>query len=304
MSDQGQKKSDEHQDASGHQQVKPQPPKRGPPYTPSERRLIIGVGVWLLVIALLMFKLIIDVWPTIQPEILNACKLRFEAVRAAVISGNKSDAVLIHGLPFSMTIFPSGAAQEEWGKLKASLPKPAPPSSSQSEGKSVLPAKVTNSKPATGPANRGKTISIYCLDGIPLFVGTRLFFFDVVLSPTILFVLTVMAFGAVGAVVYLLMSYAKHLGLNDFGLAWFAWYVTLPFVGAALGATVYVIFRAGYLPTGDNVQINPFGFAATAALAGLFSRAVFEKLRSLANEIFTNPDKAEKPSKSSSSSDS
>ena len=223
---------------------------------------------------------------------MNACKLRYKAISGAIIRSDKNDAALLHGMPFSIKIFPSGDAESEWNNLINSLPAlQADPSAA---GKSSLTSLSESGETVAEKLRGGRqTISIYCLDDQPLFVGTRLLAVDVTLSPASLYLLAVMAFGAVGAFIYCFVSYAKHLGQNDFGLAWLAWYITLPVVGAGLGATVYVIFRAGYLPTGDNIQINPFGFAATAALAGLFSRHVLAKLRRLAIEILSDPDKDE-----------
>jgi hypothetical protein len=253
-----------------------------------ERGLIVALGAALLAAATFVFLFTIEVWPSIQPDVLNACKSRFEAISAAVISKGEKEAPLLHGMPFSISLFPSSDANSEWKKLIDTLPTPNQPT----EGAALSTPRDT---PAPKRADGQGGITIYCLDEKPLFVGVRLIANDVTLPPSTLYLLMVMAFGATGAFVYLLLSYAKHLGMNDFGLQWLAWYVTLPFIGAGLGATVYVVFRAGYLPTGDNVQINPFGFAATAGLAGLFSRHVFAKLRLLAIQIFTDPDQDEEP---------
>jgi hypothetical protein len=49
-----------------------------------------------------------------------------------------------------------------------------------------------------------------------------------------------------------------------------------------------VILRAGlFSPSTEVDQASPFGFAAVAALVGLFSEQAMEKLRDLAGQVFT-----------------
>ena len=56
-------------------------------------------------------------------------------------------------------------------------------------------------------------------------------------------------------------------------------HVLLPWVGAILGLVIYFVLRGGLLAGEGTVSnTNPFGFAALASMAGLFSEKVMEKL--------------------------
>jgi len=59
-----------------------------------------------------------------------------------------------------------------------------------------------------------------------------------------------------------------------------AWALVRPVAAAALGLIVYVIARAMFLPAGNLVTANPYGFLALAALTGLFTDTILARLRS------------------------
>jgi|SRR5919204_3595748 hypothetical protein len=95
----------------------------------------------------------------------------------------------------------------------------------------------------------------------------------------VLFVI-VAAAGALGGLIHTVRSLTWYLGNRSLRWSWVPFYVLLPLVGAS-GATVfYLVFRAGlFSPSTTTTQVNPFGFAAIAALVGLFSEQAMEKLR-------------------------
>jgi hypothetical protein len=62
----------------------------------------------------------------------------------------------------------------------------------------------------------------------------------------------------------------------------------LPVVGALGGTVFYLVLRAGlFSPSESADQASPFGFAAVAVLAGLFSEQAMNKLRDVAENVFT-----------------
>jgi hypothetical protein len=95
--------------------------------------------------------------------------------------------------------------------------------------------------------------------------------------------LLVLLCGALGGLVHALRSYYWYVGNRDLRRSWLLMYGLLPIVGALLAAIVYFLLRGG-LVTGAGVpEANPFGFAALAALTGLFTSQAAEKLK----EVFT-----------------
>jgi len=108
------------------------------------------------------------------------------------------------------------------------------------------------------------------------------------LSTEDLFFIVVALAGALGGLIHATRSLAIYVGTRTLRWSWIAYYLLLPLIGALGGTVFYVVLRAGlFSPSTDVAQASPFGFAAVAALVGLFSQQALEKLRQLAQEMFT-----------------
>lgn len=96
-------------------------------------------------------------------------------------------------------------------------------------------------------------------------------------------VLLVILAGALGAYVHAATAFARYVGTRRFERSWYWWYLGRLPIGSALALIVYFALRGG-LVGGDatSEQVNPYGVAALAAMAGLFSRQAVDKL----NEVF------------------
>jgi hypothetical protein len=109
------------------------------------------------------------------------------------------------------------------------------------------------------------------------------------LSTEVLFFIIVAAAGALGGFIHCLRSLAKYVGNRQLRWSWAAFYILLPLIGALGGIVFYVVLRAGlFSPSTSIDQASPFGFAAVAALVGLFSEQAMEKLRQIAGNVFTD----------------
>ena len=76
-------------------------------------------------------------------------------------------------------------------------------------------------------------------------------------------------------------------------------YVLLPFVGAALGLVFYLVIRGGFFSTQASVdETSPFGFAALAALVGMFSEQAVLKLKEVAETLLSKPAQGKDAAKS------
>jgi len=98
--------------------------------------------------------------------------------------------------------------------------------------------------------------------------------------------------GALGSTIHALRSYFWYVGHGELKWRWLLMYVLLPFVGASLGLVFYLVIRGGFFSpsaAGSGQEANPYGFAAVAALVGLFSGPAVEKLKDIADTIFTKP---------------
>ncbi len=99
--------------------------------------------------------------------------------------------------------------------------------------------------------------------------------------------------GALGAFIHLATSFTEFLGNRTFIASWKWWYGLRPFIGSALALMVYFAARGGLIAgTGAAKDLSPYGIAALAGLAGMFSKQATDKLR----EVFENLFKTTHPS--------
>jgi hypothetical protein len=114
------------------------------------------------------------------------------------------------------------------------------------------------------------------------------------LNREFLFFLTVALAGALGGLIHTVRSFSWYVGNRSMRWSWVPFNVLLPLVGALAGTVFYLVLRAGLFSPSTSVdQASPFGFAAVAILAGLFSPEAFEKLRLIATDIFAKSPQGE-----------
>ena len=86
--------------------------------------------------------------------------------------------------------------------------------------------------------------------------------------------------GALGGLIHSVRSCYWYIGNRVLRRSWIAMYLTLPIIGSTLAIVFCLILRGGLLVGGaTGEQVNFFGFAAVAALIGLFSPEAAEKLK-------------------------
>jgi hypothetical protein len=102
--------------------------------------------------------------------------------------------------------------------------------------------------------------------------------------------LLVILCGALGTLVHSLRSVYWYLGNRNLVQSWTAMYFMLPFTGAALALVFYLVIRGGFFsPQSGFSQTSPFGFAAFAALIGMFSSQAVLKLKEVAEVLLSKP---------------
>jgi hypothetical protein len=117
-------------------------------------------------------------------------------------------------------------------------------------------------------------------------------------APDLRMLLTVIIAGAIGSLIHTLTSFGDYVGNRRLGSSWLWWFVLRTPIGIALAIISYLILRGGLIvPTlqaskaddlqGATLALNPYGIAAFAALAGMFSRQATDKLREVFETLFT-----------------
>ena len=96
--------------------------------------------------------------------------------------------------------------------------------------------------------------------------------------------------GALGSLVHTVRSVYWYVGNRQLKWSWVVKYVLQPFAGSALAMIFYVVVRGGFFsPQTTPENTSPFGFAALAALVGLFSEQAVLKLKTVAETVLERP---------------
>lgn len=104
------------------------------------------------------------------------------------------------------------------------------------------------------------------------------------ITPDAQLILMVMVAGGLGSLIHTATSFTDFVGNEKFTRSWIWWYLLKPFIGMALALIFYLVVRGGFLSVAASPdQINAYGVAALAGLAGMFSKQATDKL----GETFT-----------------
>jgi len=96
--------------------------------------------------------------------------------------------------------------------------------------------------------------------------------------------LIVICVGALGSFIHAATSFVDYVGNRRFVHSWILWYFMRLPIGSALAVVLYLTLRGGLVTANaSSGTVSPFGMAAVAALAGMFSKQATDKL----NEVFT-----------------
>src|SRR4029453_15407929 len=102
--------------------------------------------------------------------------------------------------------------------------------------------------------------------------------------------LIVILAGALGSLVHTVRSVYWYIGNRTLKWSWLAKYILQPFAGSALAVIFYVVVRGGFFsPQTTFANTSPFGFAALAAMVGLFSEQAVLKLKRVAETVLERP---------------
>ncbi|MEK7727651.1 MAG: hypothetical protein AAB354_04515 [candidate division KSB1 bacterium] len=102
------------------------------------------------------------------------------------------------------------------------------------------------------------------------------------------YILLIMLLGALGSYVHLATSFVDYVGNNRMARSWLWWYILRAFIGMALALVFYFVIRGGFLSAGaTSADLNLYGIAAISGLAGMFSKQATDKLREVADNLFS-----------------
>jgi hypothetical protein len=106
-------------------------------------------------------------------------------------------------------------------------------------------------------------------------------------APGASLLLLVIVVGALGSLIHAATSFADFVGNRRFVSSWIVWYLMRLIVGLSLALLLYFAFRGGFFSGNAQASsVNPYGIAALAGLAGLFSKQATDKLREVFETLF------------------
>ena len=100
--------------------------------------------------------------------------------------------------------------------------------------------------------------------------------------------LVVVCAGALGTFIHTMKSAQAFIGNGTMKRSWYWWYITAPWVGAAMALIFYAVLRGGFLigAPADEKFVSPFGVLVIGALVGMFSDKASLKLKEIFDTIF------------------
>lgn len=116
-------------------------------------------------------------------------------------------------------------------------------------------------------------------------------------------IIIVLLCGALGSAVHAATSFATYVGNRSFVNSWAWWYFLRIPIGMGLAGILYFALRGGFFSPVSNGSVhpqdivNPFGFAAIAALAGMFSKQATDKLKEIFDNLFRTDENSQRTDK-------
>jgi hypothetical protein len=96
--------------------------------------------------------------------------------------------------------------------------------------------------------------------------------------------------GALGSFIHAATSFVEYAGNRRLTRSWTWWYVLRIPIGSSLALIMYFALRGGLFATNSSAgDVNAYGIAALAGVAGLFSKQATAKLEEIFSTIFRVP---------------
>ena len=278
-------------------------------------RGILGMSLYLIIVCVLLFYILIVLWPSAQPlsitsvepksgppgtpvkitgtgfatgvqvafgDTLAQTVTRDSETLIEVTTPTHSDGVV------SVEVRAPNAAVLHSGFTFQSTPTANPPASS-----SLQPTSRASPAAVGGPSANGVPATRSSSPGATAGGGTgasvvKLFWLSFSPSDNFRLLLIVIVVGALGSLIHVLRSFYWYVGNRSLRSSWLLMYFLLPFNGAGLALLFFLIVRGGLSTQTPPTQSTLDGYAALAALVGMFSQQAMNKLKQIA-ESFFNP---------------
>lgn len=118
--------------------------------------------------------------------------------------------------------------------------------------------------------------------------------------------------GGIGGITFSVYALVRHLGIGDFDMAYFWWYMFRPFIGIIYGTMVFFLVAGGLMTlsgTSQDVSSSLFTtktvmfYLALSFVAGYAENSVSLQLKALAEALFKKPSSDDKSGTQTKSED-
>lgn len=133
------------------------------------------------------------------------------------------------------------------------------------------------------------------LEGSNLYRISFLSLFDLWLRDNVRVLVVMMIIGALGSLIHVFRSFYWYVGNRTLKSSWLLMYILLPFSGAGLAVLFYLIVRGGVSSQAPTIPSSFDGYAAMAALVGMFSQEALLKLKQIAGAFFATAESGKDP---------
>ena len=104
-------------------------------------------------------------------------------------------------------------------------------------------------------------------------------------------ILIVVIVGSLGALIHVARSFYWYVGNRNLKSSWLLMYFFLPFTGGGLALLFFLISRGVSSAQPAGIESSVGGYAALAALVGMFSQQALAKLKQIAESVFSPAEK-------------
>lgn len=264
------------------------------------RRGIILVAAYLVVVFSVLLYALVAIWPRSLPLAITSIK-----PERGPATGGKDVNIVGTGFTDGLQVFFGEASAKSVVRKSDSLLMVTPPDSQAGsvtieidspDGKRATSADrytfgdgPPDSQNATSAAQHQYSLDLNSINcqksSLPYFAwacsvdsGVRL-------------ILIVVIVGSLGALIHVARSFYWYVGNRNLKSSWLLMYFLLPFNGGGLALLFFLISRGVSSAQPAGVESSVGGYAALAALVGLFSQQALTKLKQIAESVFSPAEK-------------
>ncbi len=278
------------------------------------KAFILGFGALLTATVLLVFYLLLALWPQPTPstepirtettagprswqamfDAVDSVRAadsarRADSVRTAAAASRPADSAAAARLRDSAAAAGAGDSVGTAGVA----PRPAGSTAARAGGTSASGSTAASGTTADTRTCKGRLEQAWTRKDKPAPAAcVRLFGRDFLLWDEQRLLMLVLLGGALGGLLHVLRSFGWYVGNRELVMSWLPRYVLLITTGAGLAFVFYVVVRGGFFSPGTSFEnTSPFGFIAFATLVGLFSEQAILKLKEISETLLSKPAK-------------